>query len=93
MDSLQNTCTRKVMYGFPYLCAVLCCKNKFCSAGTGHLDLRILIHVTIGMTGQCNRFLPVSDAGFYSLYYNGSPENRSVQCRTDRTVGTLPHLL
>ena len=93
MDSLDNTASCKLMDQFSCLCSVLCCKHQFCFSRSRHLDFCILIDITIGMTCQCDRLLPVSDTGLDSLYYDGRTEYSSIKDRTDRTIRTLPHLL
>ncbi len=92
MDSLQNTGACEIMDRLPYLTAVLRRKDKLRLTGAWHLDLRILIHVPVSVTGQGDRLLPVSYAWLDPLYNNGRPEHRAVQSRPDRAVGAFPHL-
>ena len=93
MYSLQNPRPCKVMNQFPDLCPILGCKYKLCLTGASHFYLRIFIHISICMSRQCNRFLPIAYTWLNSLYNNRCPKYRTVQCRPNRPIGTFPHFL
>ena len=92
VDSLQNAGAGEIMDRLPYLTAILRREDKLRLTGAGHLDLRILIHIPVSVTGQGDRLLPVPHTWLDPLDNDGRPEHRAVQSRPDRAVGAFPHL-
>ena len=92
MYALKDSRSVKCMNHFPCLRAILCGKHKFCLPGPGHLYLRVLIYISVSMSGQCNRLLPVAHTGFYSLNDNRCAEHSAIQRSTNCPIGAFPHL-
>ena len=93
MDSLNNSGAFKFMDCFFHDAAILACKYKFSLTGTRNFDFNILIHITISMSCNNNRLLPVLYKRFYAFNNNRSTEYCTVKNSTDCSVRTLPHLL
>ena len=92
VDSLEDSRTVKFVNGLADLCAILCCKYKFCLTFSRHLDLCIFIYIAVGMSGEGDRRRPVFHTGIDALYLDRGTENRAVQSCPDRTIWAFPHL-
>ena len=92
VHALKNARALKLMNQFSRLGSVLSRKDKLCLSRSRNDHLGGLVDVAVGVTGQSNRFLPVFHAGLDAFYHDRSTEHGAVHNRTDRTVGTLPHL-
>src|SRR5699024_723168 len=92
MHALYDTRTVKIMYQLFCLASVFSSVHKLHFACSRYLHLRPFVNVTICMSCDGDRFLPVFYTWFNAFYYNGSTEYCSVKDRTDRPVRALPHL-
>ena len=92
MHSLHNTRSVKIMYKLFRLASVLCCIYKFNFAGSRNFHLRTFVYITICMSCNRNRFLPILHTRLDSFHHDRSTKYRSVKNRTNRTVWTFPHL-
>ena len=93
MYSLNDTTSRKIMDQFSCFRSILRGKYKFGLSGPRHLDLCILINISVRMAGKSDGFFPVSHTGFNSLYNDRRSENRAIQNCPDGPVGAFPHFL
>ena len=93
MDSLNYARPFKIMDRFTDFRAVLCRINKLCLSFARNLNFNVLINIPVSMPCNSNRLCPVLYIRDDSLYQNRCTEYGSVQDRTDRSVGTLPHFL
>ena len=93
VDSLNHAGAAEGKNRLPDFLPVLSGKDQFRLSGSRNPDLRVLIHIPIGVTGDGNGLFPGSHGRMYAPHQNGRPEYGSVQDRPDRSVGTLPHLL
>ena len=78
VDTLNDTCSIKIMDQFTGLGAVCCSKYQFCLTGAGYLDLSIFIHIAVSMTGNGNGLGPVLDIRNDTLYQNRCTEYSTV---------------
>ena len=68
-------------------------KHKLRLAGAGYPDFRILVHISVCMTGDGDRLFPGTDCGMHTVYLDRRPEDGTIQYGTDRSVGAFPHFL
>ena len=62
-------------------------------AGTGNAQLRVLVHVAVGVAGDGDGLYPVVHARLDARHGDGRAEHRAVEQGADGAVGALPHLL
>ena len=93
VHALGHTGPVVLVHELANLGAVLAGVHQLHLAGAGHADLRVLVHVAVGVTGNGDGLDPVTHAGFDARRVDGSAEHRAVQHGADGAVGALPHLL
>ena len=81
----------ELMYQFSGLGSILCRIDKFYLSCAGNLHLCILVYISIRMSRNRNRFLPVLHARLNPFYHDGGTKYCTVQDCTDRSVRALPH--
>ena len=74
VDSLQDAGAVKLMDQCSCLRTILRREYEFRLARSIYLKLSILVNVTIRMSRQCDRLLPVLHAGFDPLHHNRGAE-------------------
>ena len=92
MPSLQNTRAIKFMDQLPGDRAVFGCEYKLGLSFPRNTDLRVFIDISIGMTGNRDRFFPGAHIRFNPPDDNRAPEYRAIHDCADCPVRTLPHL-
>ena len=91
MLSLDHTRSVKFMDRLFDHRAICTCKYQLSLTGTRNLDLYVLIYVTICMSCDCDRGLPVLYTWLNALYDDWCTEYSSIKDRTDRSIWALPH--
>ena len=93
MHALDNSRSVKFMNRLTHLSPIFCRKHQLGFSFTRNFNLYIFIHITIGMTCQCDWFFPVFYTWFDSFYLNRRTKYRSVKHRTNGSVWRFPHFL
>ena len=63
VDTLYDTRFRELVNEYFFGQSVCSLKDQFGTSGLGYADFYILVNITIGMTGNGNRGLPVAYGG------------------------------
>ena len=93
VHTLKHTRSLIMMDQLFSLLSVCTFKYQISISGAVNIHLCVLIHITIGMTCDGDRFLPVLNTWFNTLHYDWGTKNSSVENCTNRSVRTLVHFL
>ena len=93
VHTLKNPRTFIVMNQFFSLLSVSTFKYQISISWSINVHLCILIHITVCMTCDRDRFLPVLNTWLDTLYNNRSTKYGSIKNRTNRSIRAFVHFL
>ena len=93
MHTLNDSRSLELMYEYRLCSTIFSCINKLYLTCSRDFHLACLINITIGMTCNSDRLLPVTNARSDTFYLNRCTENSSVKDCSDSAVRALPHFL